>query len=73
MSISYFTEEEKPVDSAVWSGRVPVESVQEPAAIPARRSTDTPLNSPTIPVMTSKDRVYDTGNVSQLHNKVFKA
>lgn len=69
--ISYFTEEEKPVDSAVWSERVPVESVQEPAKIPARRNTDTPLNSPTIPVMTSKNRVYDTGNVPQLDNKVF--
>jgi len=69
----YVDEEEKPVDSAVWSERVPVESVQEPARIPARRNTDTPLNSPTIPVMTSKNRVYDTGNVSQLDNKVFNA
>lgn len=65
----YVDEEEKPVDSAVWSERVPVESVQEPAKIPARRNTDTPLNSPTIPVMTSKNRVYDTGNVPQLDNK----
>lgn len=65
----YVDEEEKPVDSAVWSERVPVESVQEPARIPARRNTDTPLNSSTIPVMTSKNRVYDTGNVSQLDNK----
>lgn len=69
--ISHFTEEEKPVDSAVWSERVPVESVQEPAKIPARRNTDTPLNSPTIPVMTNKNHVYDTGNVPQLDNKVF--
>ena len=71
--ISHFTEEEKPVDSAVLSERVPVESVQKPAKIPARRNTDTPLNSPTIPVMTSKNRVYDTGNVPQLDNKVFNA
>ena len=68
--ISHFTEEEKPVDSAVWTERVPMESVQEPAKIPARRSTDTPLNSPTMAVMTSMNRVYDTGNVPQLDNKV---
>ena len=71
--ISHFTEEEKPVDSAVWSERVPVESVQEPAKIPARRNTDSPLNSPTIPVMASMNRVHDTGNVPQLDNKVFNA
>ena len=72
-SLVFFTEEEKPVDSAVWSERVPVESVQEPAKFPARRNTDTPLNSPTIPVMTGRNRVYETANVSQLDNKVLNA
>ncbi|KAL9966285.1 hypothetical protein ACROYT_G024338 [Oculina patagonica] len=62
----YVDEEEKPAGaSAVWTERAPVESVKEPAKIPARRNTDTPLNSPTIPYMTSKQRVFETGNVSQ--------
>lgn len=51
----YVEEEDKPSPVAVSLERTaPAERVKVPAKIPARRKTDTPLNSPTIPLMASE-------------------
>lgn len=60
----YVEEEDKPNQVAVGLERAdPAEKVEVPAKIPARRNTDTPLNSPTIPLLANIHFGVEQGNL----------